>query len=176
SSAPSTRRRALLFVVSTVIIPSPVDTLEMRVDPRWSQPGDVERGSREAGKRSGGAAGQRVGPVDQAYCPGTVGHPDRRGRAPLPAVERVADGGVVRGLDLGARRDLVTLDGGELHHVVLHGQDRVASGDLPPPVGPPPREAITDFDCAQYAAHRSQEHRGVVFYQKVVRPSADLGP
>src|SRR5258707_13746926 len=106
----------MLFVVSTVIIPSPVDTLEMRVDPRWSQPGDVERGSREAGKRSGGAAGQRVGLVDQAYCPGAVGHPDRRGRASLPAVERVADGGGVRGLDLCGPRDLVTLRGCEPHH------------------------------------------------------------
>src|SRR5258707_3296266 len=108
----------MLFVVSTVIIPSPVDTLEMRVGPRWSQPGDVERGSREAGKRSGGAAGQRVGLVDQAYCPGAVGHPDRRGGAPLPAVQRGAGWGGGRGPPLRGPGDPVTLSAGAVLYLV----------------------------------------------------------
>ena len=98
------------------------------------------------------AAGTLIRLVDQAHRPRAVVHADRRRRALLPVIERIAQRGEIGRRDVGARKDLVARGGGELQDPVLHGQNGVAAGDLPLAVGAVTGKAVADLDGAENAA------------------------
>src|SRR6266851_3667739 len=113
--------------------------------------------------------------VDQPHDPRTVVHADRRRRASLPAVERIAQCGESGRGDVGTWEGLVALGGGELHDPVLHCEDGVAAGDLPLTVSAVTGEAIADLDGAENAARRTEHYRSVVLDRPSVRAPAQLG-
>src|SRR5271169_6972063 len=103
-----------------------------------------------------------IGLVDQSHGPRPVMDADRRRRALLPAVERIAYCGEIGRGNVGARDYLVALGGGELHDPVFHGEDGVAAGEFPLTVGAVARKRIADFDGAEDATRRAEHHRGIV--------------
>src|SRR5260370_19378456 len=112
--------------------------------------------------------------VDQPHDPRTVVHADRRRRASLPAVERIAQCGESGRGDVGTWEGLVALGGGELHDPVLHCENGVAAGDLPLTVSAVTREAVADLDGTEDAARRAEHNRSVVFNRALMRAPAQL--
>src|SRR5258708_32790627 len=113
--------------------------------------------------------------VDQPHDPRTVVHADRRRRASLPAVERIAQCGESGRGDVGTWEGLVALGGGEHHDPVLHCENGVAGGDLPLTISDVTREAAADLDGTEDAARRTEPNRSVAFHRALRRAAATLG-
>src|SRR5689334_12141041 len=102
-------------------------------------------------------------------------HADRRRCASLPVIERIAYRKEIWRRGIRCREGLVSLCGRKLHDPILHGEDGVATSDLPFAVRSNARKGIAHFDGAENAAGRTEHGRSIVLDGTLMCSLAQLG-
>src|SRR5215475_1935788 len=122
-----------------------------------------------------GPRGEIVRLIDEPDYPQAIVHAHGRRLAAPPVLYDVAHGGGIEGLHGPSGDELLSCGGDEAHGVVvIVGEDRVASRDLPLTVAPRVGHGVADLHHAQHATCRPKQHGSEVFHALTEGVMAEL--